>query len=245
MRYIFDDKPLEALLQLSANPYPGRFIVIGLNPQGHVTIVYGIMGRSENSRNRVFRQDGPLVYTKAADPSKVEDPSLIIYNAMGMKEHKTGTLHVVSNGVQTDALLDTAGTTYDMSWCMRSLKHEPDPANTPRISAAYDTDAKLITIHIVRRGHAGGNMHAFWEHGLDTIPAGNGYFISTYEGDGNPLPAFKGEPVLMPIGETVEHTLNLYWNKINADNKISLAVRTISAPDDFETVIANKYPEVS
>ncbi|TBL68027.1 inosine monophosphate cyclohydrolase [Paenibacillus thalictri] len=214
--------------QLAENPYPGRGIVIGLTPDGTRFVqVYWIMGRSENSRNRVFiQEENGFLRTEAKDPAKLTDPSLIIYYPV----RYTGSAHIVTNGDQTDTIYDAlaAGQTFEQALTTRT--YEPDAPNfTPRISGVVDladtTCAYKLSILKTNLNDPAQTMRHFfhYEHGL----AGYGHFISTYAGDGNPLPSFQGEPLLVPLYDDVEQTAQAFWSRLNEDNKISLLVKTI------------------
>lgn len=192
---------MQDLLELlKANPYPGRGIVVGKN-----CVYYWIMGRSTNSRNRIFSKTEDGIRTEAHDPSKLEDPSLIIYHPVRRID---GAL-IVTNGDQTDTIRD-------MGWregCM-SREYEPDAPNfTPRISAFVRDDGSF-EISILKH-NAGTCQRNFFAY--ESCEDGVGYFISTYQGDGNPLPTFEGEPikVSIPAPEQV-------WEALNNDNKVSL-----------------------
>lgn len=227
---------------LSKNPYPGRGIVIGKDTTGKYMVqVYWIMGRSENSRNRVLSLgENGRVFTEAADPAKVKDPSLIIYNAM-LENHGE---YVVSNGHQTDAiahrdkpLLDTLAT----------FEYEPDAPNfTPRISGLCYTDG-TVRLNILKKS-AVDNTCVRLEYGYKRkkLLLGFGCCITTYSGDGNPLPSFDGEPHILPLDGEIDDVADLYWNALNADNKIGLAVKFINiTTGTSETVIRNKYKKVA
>ena len=185
---------------LKENSYPGRGIVVG---KGRV--YYWIMGRSANSRNRVFTLTDDGIQTEAHDPSKLEDPSLIIYHPV----RKTGSDLVVTNGDQTDTIVEKGW----IDGCM-AREYEPDAPNfTPRISAIIHEDGSFALS--ILKHNAGTCQRNFFNY--ESCEEGVGYFISTYEGDGNPLPTFAGEPrkVAMPSADEV-------WSALNADNKVSL-----------------------
>ena len=216
---------------LRQNAYPGRGIVIGLTPDGaRLAQVYWIMGRSENSRNRVFVAEGDTVRTKAYDESKLQDPSLVIYNCVRC----LAQCHIVSNGDQTDTLFVAIleGGTFEEALFTRTF--EPDEPNfTPRISGIVDLDDechayKLAILKAVENNAEHAVRHFFnYETGIP----GAGHCVTTYSGDGNPLPAFEGEPYLVEIRDDVDATADVYWHALNEDNKVSLLVKTI----DLET----------
>lgn len=229
--------------RLAENPYPGRGIVIGLTPDGTKLVqVYWIMGRSENSRNRVFiAEDNGFVRTEAKDPSKLTDPSLIIYYPV----RHTAQAHIVTNGDQTDTVYEAlaAGRTFEQALTTRTW--EPDAPNyTPRISGVVDLAdehcAYKLSILKTNQNDASQTMRHFfhYEQGI----AGFGHCITTYQGDGNPLPSFQGEPQLVPLFDDAATTASFYWDRLNADNKISLLVKTIDrATGAADTHVINKY----
>ncbi len=193
---------MQDLLELLRNnPYPGRGIVVGND-----TVYYWIMGRSENSRNRVFTLTEDGIKTEAHDPSKMADPSLIIYHPV----RKMGDKLVVTNGDQTDTITEMG----DFRKALMTREYEPDEPNfTPRISAIINED-KSFELSILKHKDSG-CLREFFSY--ESCPEGKGYFISTYQGDGNPLPSFEGEPkeVSLPSPEEV-------WAALNNDNKVSL-----------------------
>ncbi|PYI50041.1 IMP cyclohydrolase [Paenibacillus flagellatus] len=228
--------------RLQTNPYPGRGIVIGLTPDGTRYVqVYWIMGRSENSRNRVFIEEANgFVRTEARDPAKLTDPSLIIYYPV----RHTGQAHIVTNGDQTDTIYEALKEGRSFEQALTTRTWEPDAPNyTPRISGLVDlSDANCaykLSILKTNMGDPSQTMRHFfhYEQGV----AGFGHCIHTYAGDGNPLPSFQGEPVLMPLFDDIGRTASFYWERLNEDNKISLLVKTIDkASGQTETVIRNK-----
>ncbi|HEY1405549.1 MAG TPA: IMP cyclohydrolase [Spirochaetota bacterium] len=216
------------LKALGANPYPGRGIVLGLSADGGSLVqVYWIMGRSENSRNRIFAEENGFVKTKAFDEKKLTDPSLIIY----YPARHTGSSHIITNGDQTDTIFDALKTGGSFEGALSTRRFEPDAPNfTPRISGIIDLADKtaLYRLSILKSipGTDEGcvrNYFAF-EKGI----SGFGHCIHTYAGDGNPLPSFTGEPYLVPLGANVKETAELYWNHLNGENRVSLMVKSIS-----------------
>ncbi len=191
----------DLLAYLKNNAYPGRGIVVGKD-----RVYYFIMGRSENSRNRVFSLTEDGIRTEAHDPSKMEDPSLIIYHPV----RKTSWGFIVTNGDQTDTIRDAG----DFRKALMTREYEPDAPNyTPRISACVYPDGSF-EISILK--HTGGRcLREFFCY--EGCEEGKGYFISTYQSDGNPLPSFAGEPLLIDMPEPEE-----VWEALNADNKVSL-----------------------
>lgn len=224
----------ENMERLAANPYPGRGIVIGMEAQGRrLAQVYWIMGRSENSRNRVFERRGGRVWTSAADPSKVADPSLIIYNAM--RELKG--LYVVTNGDQTDTIVQAALAGADFRQALNTRAYEPDAPNfTPRISGVCSLreGAPLAELSVLKQSLVGpGCDRHFFRY--ESFAPGFGFCVTTYEGDGSPLPSFRGEPRLMPVEGDLSDVARAYWDSLNAENRVSLAVKFI----DLETGVSD------
>lgn len=229
--------------ELGQNSYPGRGIVIGLTPDGTSLMqVYWIMGRSENSRNRIFvQEDNGFVRTEAADPAKLSDPSLIIYYPV---KH-AGSTHIVTNGDQTDTIHEAimSGGTFEGALATRTF--EPDPPNfTPRISGIVELGSKqaaykLSILKSTLNDEAYAQRHYF--HYEQPI-AGFGHLITTYVGDGNPLPSFAGEPKLVPLFDDAEETARYYWNLLCEDNRISLLVKAIPLQGGEPTLtVINKH----
>ena len=222
--------------RIQANRYPGRGLILGLCEDGDSLVqVYWIMGRSANSRNRVFRAQDGAVWTEAADPSKVEDPRLIIYNAM----REVNGAYIVTNGDQTDTIYQGAlhGMSFDQALATRN--HEPDAPNfTPRISGVFEVcaDAVVAKISVVEASPFGpeSSLRAFFH--LERLAPGLGHCVTTYTGDGSPLPAFEGEPYLLPLAGDAEAIADTLWAALDADNKVSLAVKTIRLEDGMSQV---------
>lgn len=233
---------------LRENPYPGRGIVVGLDDEESTSLVqvYWIMGRSENSRNRIFVEgERGLVATEAADPAKVKDPSLIIYNAMveGMCDREPFV--VVSNGKQTG---DVAERIQRMLFCqsLSGYEYEPDVPNfTPRITAVsyWQNSLPKAKMSILRKSPwtEACDRH---QYEYDALGAGFGHCITTYSGDGDPLPSFRGEPLLMPLLGNIEDIAFGYWEALDPDNRVSLAVKFIPTSGESKTFIINKYTRV-
>ena len=227
--------------ELSSTTYPGRGIVIGRTKDGKKAVTaYFIMGRSENSRNRVFVEDGEGIRTQAFDPSKLEDPSLIIYAPVRVLGNKT----IVTNGDQTDTVYDLMqdGSTFEQSLCTREF--EPDEPNfTPRISAILHVEDGGFdySMSILKSNNGNPDCCNRYTFDYENPIAGEGRFIHTYMHDGNPLPSFEGEPKLVDIPNDMDEFGELVWNSLNADNKVSLFIRFINIEDGtFESKIYNK-----
>jgi len=232
---------------LAGNSYPGRGIVTGVTSDGKFAVsAYFIMGRSENSRNRVFVEDGRGIRTQAFDPSRMKDPSLIIYAPVRVITTAGGTDTVVTNGDQTDTAYDgmSKGLTFEQS--LRSRTFEPDGPNyTPRISSVLHIDSGKFCyeMSILKSDMGDPESSNRYTFSYENPKKGVGRFIHTYRGDGNPLPSFEGEPVAVSLdGMNDAKTLaDKMWQNLNADNKVSLFVRYIEiASGKEETVIINK-----
>ncbi len=215
---------------LCGNRYPGRGIVLGTTPDGtRALAAYFIMGRSENSRNRVFAERGGDVFTEPFDPAKVRDPSLIIYAAI----RKSGAHLIVTNGDQTDTVCEglAKGLTFEQS--LESRTFEPDAPNfTPRISglltfAGGSFDCRMS---ILKSADAQGSACCRETFFCPSLP-GVGYFLHTYVCDGDPLPSFRGEPERMALCDSIDEMTQRLWDALDPDNRISLYVRTVSLAD--------------
>ena len=227
--------------ELSGNAYPGRGIVIGKSADGKYAVTaYFIMGRSENSRNRVFVEDGEGIRTEALDPSKLTDPSLIIYAPVRVLGNKT----IVTNGDQTDTIYELMDKQQTFEQALRTREFEPDAPNyTPRISGIMHIEKGKFNYAMSILKSNNGNPDACnrYTFAYENPVAGEGHFIHTYMGDGNPLPSFEGEPTLVDTNGDIDSFTNLVWNNLNEDNKVSLFVRYINIEDGtYETRIVNK-----
>ena len=227
--------------ELSKTTYPGRGIVIGKSEDGSKAVTaYFIMGRSENSRNRVIVEDGEGIRTQAFDPSKLSDPSLIIYAPVRV----LGNYTIVTNGDQTDTVYDlmSEGKTFEQSLLTREF--EPDAPNfTPRISGIMDIKDGTFGYQMSILKSNNGNPEACnrYTFNYENPVAGEGHFIHTYMQDGNPLPSFEGEPTWVDISGDIDTFTNTVWDNLNEDNKVSLFVRFIDiATGKYETRIINK-----
>ena len=226
---------------LSADPYPGRGIVIGRSEDGKKAVTaYFIMGRSTNSRNRVFVEEGEGIRTQAFDPSKMVDPSLIIYAPVRV----LGNHLIVTNGDQTDTVYEglKSGLTFEQS--LRSREFEPDGPNyTPRISGLLTFGEGDFSYQMsILKSHEGDpGTCCRYTFSYDVPPAGEGRFIHTYARNEEPLPSFEGEPERVAIGGDIESFTSLVWENLDEDNKVSLFVRfTDLDTKQSETRIINK-----
>ncbi len=228
--------------RLRENSYPGRGIIIGKTSDGTKAVTaYFIMGRSVNSRNRIFTEDGEGIRTQAFDESKLEDPSLIIYAPVRVLGNKT----IVTNGDQTDTIYEQMDKQMTFEQSLRTREFEPDAPNyTPRISGILHVEngkfSYAMSILKSNNGNPEGcNRYTF---AYETPIAGEARFIHTYMGDGNPLPGFEGEPELTDVLDDIDAYTDLLWNSLNEDNKVSLFVRYINIADGtYETRIVNKH----
>jgi IMP cyclohydrolase len=217
--------------EISSTTYPGRGIVIGTSEDGKKAVcAYFIMGRSENSRNRIFVEEGEGIRTEAFDPSKMEDPSLIIYAPVRVR----GTSTIVTNGDQTDTIYELmqAGQSFEES--LRTREFEPDAPNyTPRISGIMNVKNGEydFALSILKSNHGDPSSCQRFTFTYENPKAGEGYFIHTYMGDGSPLPSFEGEPTQVNISGDIDTFTKIVWEALNADNKVSLFTRYI----DIET----------
>lgn len=234
-------KMLSLKKELNENAYPGRGIVIGKSKDGTKAVTaYFIMGRSENSRNRVFVEEGEGIRTQAFDPSKLTDPSLIIYAPVRVIGNKT----IVTNGDQTDTVYEgmEKGITFEQS--LRSREFEPDGPNyTPRISGIMQVEEGTYhyAMSILKSNNGNPESCCRYTFTYENPVAGEGHFIHTYMHDGNPLPSFEGEPKLVEIPDDIEAFTEEVWESLNEDNKVSLFVRFIDiATGAYETRIVNK-----
>ena len=226
--------------ELANNTYPGRGIAIGKTPNGkNAVVVYFIMGRSENSRNRVFTEKDGGIITEAADPSKLTDPSLIIYAPVRIIKNTT----IVTNGDQTDTVYDFLAKNDSFENALRTRTFEPDEPNfTPRISGIVELNSNDFTYKLSILKSSNGNKNSverfFYEYAQPINGQGN--FIHTYKCDGSPIPSFVGEPKCIEIEDDIEIFTNKIWENLNKDNKVSLFVRYIPLDgSENKTVIIN------
>lgn len=227
--------------ELKNNAYPGRGIVIGRTPDGtHAVTAYFIMGRSQNSRNRIFAEEGDGIRTQAFDPSKLEDPSLIIYAPVRVLGNDT----IVTNGDQTDTVYEGLSSRLTFEQSLRSREFEPDAPNyTPRISGLlHVADGQFhYAMSILKSNQGDPSSCLRYTFTYENPKAGEGRFIHTYMHDGDPLPSFEGEPKIVDISGSIDEFAGMLWNSLNEDNKVSLFVRYIRISDGtFTTRIINK-----
>ncbi|HEY8464171.1 MAG TPA: IMP cyclohydrolase [Bacillota bacterium] len=216
------------MAQLKDNVYPGRGIILGMTPDGQNLVqVYWIMGRSTNSRNRIFVTENGFVKTQAFDQNKVEDPSLIIY----YPARDYHNCHIISNGDQTDTIFTALQNGGSFESALQTRTFEPDAPNfTPRISGIIDLNSSRFAYQLAIIKPVAGNSefctHQFFNY-QKALP-GMGHCLHTYTGDGTPLPSFTGEPYLVQLPEGIEAIAAFYWQLLNKENKISLLVKLIN-----------------
>ena len=234
-------KTLSLSEELKNNAYPGRGIVLGKTPDGKKAVAaYFIMGRSSNSRNRVFIEDGEGIRTQAFDPSKMEDPSLIIYAPVRVLGNKT----IVTNGDQTDTIYEGMDKQMTFEQSLRSREFEPDGPNyTPRISGIMhiENGHYNYAMSILKSNNGDPESCCRFTFAYENPAAGEGRFIHTYMHDGDPLPSFEGEPKPVEISGDIDAFTKEVWESLNEENKVSLFVRFIDIETGkYETRIVNK-----
>ena len=227
--------------ELSSNVYPGRGIVIGRSADGNYAVTaYFIMGRSENSRNRIFVEEGEGIRTQAFDPSKLTDPSLIIYAPVRV----LGSQTIITNGDQTDTVYEGLSRQLTFEESLRCRCFEPDGPNyTPRISGLLHVESGKFSyaMSILKSNNGNPDACLRYTFSYENPAAGEGHFIHTYMHDGNPLPSFEGEPKLVGISGGIDEFTENLWKCLNEENKVSLFVRYIDiATGTYETRIVNK-----
>lgn len=235
---------IDMLDYLHNNPYPGRGIMTGRSADNKCAVIaYFIMGRSENSRNRIFVEEGQGIRTQAYDPAKLSDPSLIIYAPVRVLGNKT----IVTNGDQTDTIYAGMDCQLTFEQSLRSRTFEPDAPNyTPRISGILHIEDGCYNyaMSILKSGNGSPDSCQRYTFAYENPAAGEGRFIHTYMHDGDPLPSFEGEPKRVEIADGIDAFTKLLWDSLNAENKVSLFVRYIRIADgSFETRIINKHNE--
>ena len=234
-------KMLSVEEELRGNSYPGRGIIIGKSADGAWAVTaYFIMGRSENSRNRIFVEEGEGIRTQAYDESKLTDPSLIIYTPVRVLGNKT----IVTNGDQTDTIYEGMDKQMTFEQTLRSREFEPDSPNyTPRISGILhlENGTYNYAMSILKSDNGRPEGCSRFTFAYENPAPGEGHFIHTYMGDGNPLPSFEGEPKRISIPDRIDEFTDLLWNSLNEENKVSLFVRYINiATGKYQTKIVNK-----
>ncbi len=220
---------------LRNNPYPGRGLVIGRSSLDHGWIMlYWIMGRSAHSRNRRFVVEGGTLRTAPVDPQLLTDPSLIIYEAM----LELPDIYLVSNGAQTRTMYETLSTGGTFDAALAQWQHEPDAPNyTPRISAMLMLAQQQVTLSLLKANPLDPAYTDRYTY-RPTVPAqGLGVGLTTYRGDGNPLPSFTGDPLLLPCAGSPEDLLDTYWEALDAHNRVALAVKHIPAQGGTGAII--------
>lgn len=226
---------------LKSNTYPGRGIVIGRTPDGEKAVAaYFIMGRSENSRNRIFVEDGNGLRTEAFDESKLTDPSLIIYSPVRVLGNKT----IVTNGDQTDTIYNLMNQQITFEQALRTREFEPDVPNfTPRISAIIKISEEKMhyALSILKSDDGNPESCQRFTFSYRNPVGGEGHFIHTYKCDGNPIPSFEGEPKKVEMDNDIEAFTRMLWDNLNEQNKVSLFVRYINIKTGkIESKIVNK-----
>ena len=227
--------------ELGSNSYPGRGIIIGVSEDGKSAVTaYFIMGRSSNSRNRIFVEEGEGIRTEAFDPAKLEDPSLIIYAPVRVLGNST----IVTNGDQTDTIYELMSKGKTFEEALRTREFEPDAPNfTPRISGIMNIDGGKFDFALSILKSDDGDPAACnrFTYAYENPRAGAGRFIHTYMTDGNPLPSYSGEPTLLKLSGNIDEFTEEVWSSLNEDNKVSLFVRYIDIESgEYETRIVNK-----
>ena len=224
---------------LAAKEYPGRGIILGKSEDNMAVFAYFIMGRSTNSRNRVFEVSNDDIRTKAFDESLLSDPSLIIYSPVRVLGKKI----IVTNGDQTDAIYEYLKDQKTFEDALYTRTFEPDAPNfTPRISGLIDIESGLkLKLSILKSDEGDESQALRFFYNYDNPKPGEGFLIHTYKENSDPLKSFEGEPVKVSLKGSIDEFCNSLWNSLNTDNKISLAVRYIDmATGKYEQIIKNK-----
>lgn len=234
-------KTINIYEELKSNPYPGRGIIIGKSADGkNAVTAYFIMGRSVNSRNRVFTETADGIKTEAFDPSLLTDPHLIIYSPVRVLGNKT----IVTNGDQTDTIYELMDKQQTFEQALRTREFEDDAPNyTPRISGIMhiEDDTYNYAMSILKSSDGDPKSCERFTYSYTNPLNGEGRFIHTYMGDGDPLPSFEGEPKKISIPNDIKEFSDSLWKSLNEDNKVSLFVRFIDLKTKkYETVIINK-----
>lgn len=227
--------------ELKNNAYPGRGIVLGRSADGKSAVAaYFIMGRSSNSRNRIFVEDGGGIRTQAFDESRMEDPSLIIYAPVRILGNKT----IVTNGDQTDTIYEGMDKQLTFEQSLRCREFEPDAPNyTPRISGIMhiENSGYNFALSILKSDNGRPDSCSRFTYAYENPAPGLGRFIHTYMHDGNPLPSFEGEPKCVELHGDIDTFTDMLWNSLNEENKVSLFVRYINLENgSYTSRIVNK-----
>jgi len=224
---------------LAAKEYPGRGIILGKSEDNRAVFAYFIMGRSTNSRNRVFEVSNDDIMTKAFDESLLSDPSLIIYSPVRVLGKKI----IVTNGDQTDTIYEYLKDKKTFEDALYTRTFEPDAPNfTPRISGLIDIESGLkLKLSILKSDEGDESQSLRFFYNYDNPKPGEGFLIHTYKENSDPLKSFEGEPRKVNLTGSIDEFCNSLWNSLNTDNKISLAVRYIDmATGKYEQIIKNK-----
>lgn len=232
--------------RLAANPYPGRGIVLGRSEDGESWLqLYWIMGRSANSRNRRFAAEGVRLHTQPLDPATMEHPELVIYTAMD--EHAGQA--VVTNGDQTDTVIEALRAGRDHRDALRTRTREPDAPNyTPRIAGGIDTrnlesgeGAAWLAILKADPGNPARTVRAFYEY--EALDPGFGWCLTTYAGDGDPLPPYEGAPRPFPLPGAPDSLAESVWELLDPENRVALALKIILPGAESSLTVINAYPK--
>jgi IMP cyclohydrolase len=231
-------------MKLKENVYPGRGIIIGMTPdERNIAQIYWIMGRSENSRNRVFVTEGGSVKTKAYEESKMTDPSLIIY----YPSRTVNNVHIITNGDQTDTIYNYLEEKKSFEEALLTRSYEPDPPNfTPRISGAvfYRGEESNFVLSVLRTVNNDGNIEKKEFYTYNSFTPGEGRCIHTYMGDGNPLPSFDTAPYAVGLKNSLEENLKKYWEYLNEENRVAILCKFIDVKTGAAEIgIINRFGE--
>ena len=227
---------------LRKNPYPGRGLVIGRSSvEDAWLLIYWIMGRSVGSRNRKFVVDGTTIRTEPVDIRQMDNPELLIYDAM----LELPNVYLVSNGDQTRTIYDALLTSSTFTAALEKREREPDaPHYTPRISGMLDLreHQESITLSILKANQANPELTDRFIYYPAQPPRGYGFGLTTYQGDGNPLPSFSGDPLFLPCAGSAEDVLDAYWSTLNSENRVSIAVKQIAIQHGLShVVVRNRF----